>query len=90
MLFLIFLFEGEIKYSTCKVIGLCEPFKYLILKLDNQEAKSFEFTVQILPTPRFISVYALVGRLQKGIYLHPASFTFNSADALLEIFSLGF
>ena len=30
---------------------VCEPLKYLILMSDNQEAKCFEFAVQILPPP---------------------------------------
>ena len=37
----------------------CVPLKYLILIPDIQEAKFFEFTVQILHPPRFISVFAL-------------------------------
>ena len=52
---------------------VCVPLKHLIFMPDIQEAKCFEFTVQILPPPprssqgaanmfcppRFISVYAL-------------------------------
>ena len=30
---------------------VCVPLKYLILMPDIQEAKCFEFTVQILPPP---------------------------------------
>ena len=52
----------EIKSSTCKVIGL---FVYRMLTLDIQEAKCFEFTVQILPLPpRFNSGYVLEKHIQ--------------------------
>ena len=45
---------------------VCVPLKYLILMPDIQEAKYFEFTVQILtPPPRMISVYALETKICK-------------------------
>ena len=44
---LLFLFEGGIKLYLQDNLTVCEPLEYIMLMSDFQEAKYFEFTVQI-------------------------------------------